>query len=157
MEIDSLTCQTELLRGQLGNIVRMFINPRQDKLANLLPSGVSWRSHRLRPLLPSPYRGSHQHIVKGMFIIVKFIMGIVRCSCLRRLSVLSRLIIELAKSIFANVKPFPRAPFDISATRCCRRGIILTHRRHRREMRSCNLLKKQDLADEPISRILSAA
>src|SRR5271157_1189447 len=91
MEIDSLTCQTELLRGQLSDIVRMFINPRQDKLADLLPSGVSWRSHRLRPLLLSPYGGSHQDIVKVMFITVKFIMGTVKSSCPRRLSLLSRL------------------------------------------------------------------
>ena len=81
MEIDSLTCQTELLRGQSGDIVSMFINPRQDKLADLLPSGISWCSHRLRSLLLSPHGRSHQDIVKVMCIIVKSIMGIVKGSC----------------------------------------------------------------------------
>src|ERR1700739_28326 len=65
MEMDSLTCQTELLRGQSGNIVRMFVDPRQDKVANLLPSGVRWRSHRLRSGLLSPYAGSQQRYCQG--------------------------------------------------------------------------------------------
>jgi hypothetical protein len=82
MEIDSLACQTELLRGQLGNIVRVFINPRQDILANLLPSGVSWRSHRLRFLPLFPCAGTHKDIVKVMVYIVKFIMGIAEVRCL---------------------------------------------------------------------------
>ncbi len=105
MEIDSLTCQTKLLRGQLGNIVRMFVNPRQDKLANLLPSGVSWRSHRLESPLLSPDTGSHQDIVKVMFTIVKFIKGIVKVSLAPGLTVLSRLTLGLVKSMFTIVKP----------------------------------------------------
>src|ERR1035438_2429419 len=109
MEMDSLTCHTELLRGQLGNIVRVFVNPRQDKLANLLPSGVGWRSHRLRFLLLFPYVGSLRDIVKVMFTLVKFIMGIVKCSSFHRPSFLSRLIMELVKSIFATIKASPGA------------------------------------------------
>jgi hypothetical protein len=36
-------------------------------------------------------------------------------------------------------------------------GLILTHRRHSRKTMFCKLLKKKDLANEPISRILCAA
>ncbi len=79
MEIDSLTGQTKLLRGQSGNIVRMFVNPRQDKLANLLPSGVSRRSHRLwSPLFLSLGRQEATGIVKVIVNIVKFIIKIVK-------------------------------------------------------------------------------
>src|SRR5580765_1590051 len=95
MEIDSLTCQTKLLGSQLGNIVRMFVNQRQDKLANLLPSGVTRRSHRLRFLLLFPYAESSQNIDKFMFDIVKVIMRIVK-RCSFEISCLSRLIRDLS-------------------------------------------------------------
>ncbi len=91
MEIDSLTGQTELLRGQSSNIVRMFVNLRQDKLANLLPSGVSCRSHRLwsPPFLSL---GRKLRIVKVMLNIVNFIIEFVKRSSPRRPSLLSSLV-----------------------------------------------------------------
>lgn len=85
MEIDSLTGQTELLRGQSGNIVRMFVNPRQDKLSNLLASGVSRRSHRLWVSAISLLREEATDIVKVIPNIVKFIIEIVKRSFFRRL------------------------------------------------------------------------
>ena len=128
MEIDSLPCQTKLLRGQLGNIVRVFVNPRQDKLANLLPSGVSWRSHRFRFLLLSRYAGSHEDIVKVMLTLVKVTIGIVKCSCFHGLSFLSRLIMELVKSMFAIAKPSLGTPLSQSRFR----GPGAQHRRQLR-------------------------
>jgi hypothetical protein len=95
MEIDSLTCQTELLRGQSGNIVRMFVNPRQDKPANLLPSGVSWRSHRLRSPLLSAYARSYRRLSRLCKILSSLLRELSNV-LLRRLSLLSSLMVYLS-------------------------------------------------------------
>ena len=117
MEIDSLTCQTELLCGQSGDIVRMFVNPRQDKPANLLPSGVGWRSHRLRSPLLSLLRRKLSNIVKVMLSIVKCITGIVKCSSFRRLFTFVKFNSLFVKSMLAIVKPLPGLPVSRSRFR----------------------------------------
>jgi hypothetical protein len=78
MEIHSLTCQSELLPGQLDDIARVFVNPRQDKLANLLSSSVACRSHRLPVSALVRHTGRRRDIVKVINNIVKVNMGIVK-------------------------------------------------------------------------------
>lgn len=110
MEIDSLTGQTELLRGQSGNIVRMFVNPRQDKLSNLLASGVSRRSHRLWVSAIPLLREEATDIVKVISNIVKFIIEIVK----RPFSA-STTFVDL-NTLQATVPSMPTGPLRVTVT-----------------------------------------